>query len=294
MANRPLILALALLVAGLGGGLGFDDAPPRPEVRRGRWRVLEADFHAHTSFSDGSLSPYGLVRQASRRGLDVIGVTEHNAIFPAESARFWSRNLAGPTVVVGQEVTTSRFHVIGLGLWRTVSPGVELGGVLDEIHAQGGVAIAAHPVKRYWPALTPVRAKLDGSEVMHPLAFTSMLAGWRWQDLVTFHEGGDLMAIGSSDYHWGTHLGWCRTLVFADDDREASVLDALRHHRTVVYDRDGKAWGDPEAIAQLAAEPYAFRPIDYSYKGKGPADRVLRIAGWVGILLLVVLERRRR
>ena len=288
-------IAAGLLALGLLGGIVFDRAPPRPEVRRGPWRILEADFHSHTSFSDGSLSPLALVRQADRRGLDVLGVTEHNTVWPGRIARAWSQLTGGPTIIVGEEITSARYHVIALGLGESVSPGPDLGAILDDVHAQHGFAIAAHPVKRYWPALLPVRDRLDGSEVMHPLAYTAMLASWRWVDMVTFHDEAipPLAAIGSSDYHWGTHLGWCRTLVFAHDASADAVMEALRAHRTVVIDRDGKLHGDHDAIDLLAADPYAPRDIDYSYRGNGPVDRLLRGVGWLGVLVLVAFERRR-
>ena len=87
-----------------------DPAPVRMETRRGEWRVLEADFHAHTRFSDGFLSPLDLVLQARRRGLDVLAVTEHNNVFPALIARSYARHVdharrpdeaARRTIVIG-------------------------------------------------------------------------------------------------------------------------------------------------------------------------------------------------
>lgn len=291
-------VAALLLALGLVGGVVFDRAAPRPVVRRGPWRVLEADFHAHTSLSDGSLSPFGLVRQADRRGLDVLGVTEHNTVWAAEAARLYARIFGGPTIVIGEEITTARFHVVALGLDHTVTPdGRELDAILDDVHAQHAVAIAAHPVTRYWPSLLPVRAKLDGSEVMHPIAYSTPLPTWRWADMQSFYREADppLAAIGSSDYHWGTHLGWCRTLVFAERDDAAAVVDAVRAHRTVVYDRDGTPWSsDPSLLALLAKEPYTPRAIDYSYRGASVADRLLRVIGWLGVVLLVTFERRKR
>jgi hypothetical protein len=302
-AVSAVSVAIAGLVAlGFIGGIAYDPAPPRPEIHRAGYRVLEADFHAHTTFSDGSLTPIGLVRQAERRALDVVAVTEHNTAVPGRIARAWQRLAGGPVVVVGEEVTTARFHIIAVGLRHTVSPRPLAKDVIDEIHAQDGVAIAAHPVSRFWPALVPVRGMLDGSEVMHPLALSARGGGWRWAEAVRFYdesgpEPRPLAAIGSSDYHWGSVLGLCRTLVFVEEGAppdEASVLRALRARRTVVVGTDGRLFGAPDLAAAIEREPIAPRAADYAYRGEGAGDRVLRAAGWLGIAALVLFGSRRR
>lgn len=297
--SRPPLAFLAsagLVVAGLLGGALFDPHPGRPPAHRAGFRVLEADLHAHTSASDGSLSPFALVRQAERRGLDVLGVTEHNTVVPGLVARAFAEASGGPLVVPGEEVTTSRFHLVALGIERTVSPNQGARAVLDDIHAQGGVGVAAHPVRRFWGALAPVRDALDATEVMHPIAFAERGA-WRWEDMLAFHSdgGGALAAIGSSDYHWGSVLGLCRTLVFVREPvTPDSVRDALREGRTVVLDRGGEPIGPPSLVEALRREPYEPRRSDYAYRGEGPADRILRALGWLGVLGVALLRPRRR
>lgn len=59
-----------------------------------------------------------------------------------------------------------------------------------------------------------------------------------------------MTAIGSSDYHGLSAIGYARTCVFARARTEAAVLDALRSGRTVVCGRN-RTFGDP-ALIQLA------------------------------------------
>lgn len=301
-------VSLALLALGAIGGLATGGAPPRRVVTRLGYRVLEADFHVHTRFSDGFLSPFDVVLHAQRNGLDALAVTEHNLVYPAKMARWFSRLVGGPTVVIGEEVTTDRFHLIAVGLEERVSPYGELGAIIAAVHRQGGVAIAAHPVKRFWPAFEPALDALDGAEVMHPLALTSggrdsRGNGWRWEEMRDFtvraKEGGHhLTAIGSSDYHFFNGLGVTRTFVFARDDSEAAIVEALRQHHTVVRDLEGNLYGDDALVAELTAHPITDADqvesgADRGYRPRGLVDRLTRIAGWLGMLGLFAFARRR-
>ena len=302
-------IGAALLAIGLAGGALSDPsgaAVARPVVLRGGHRVLECDFHAHTTFSDGGLSPFDLVVMAERRHLDVLAVTEHNAVFPAKMARAFSRAVGGPVIVVGEEVTTSRYHLIALGLDEAVVARQPPSDVVDEIHARGGLVVAAHPVKHFQSALLPLRDRLDGAEVMHPLAFADRKGDWRWSDMRAFYMDTQvetppanhrLTAIGSSDYHWASVLGLVRTWVFVDPNArldERAVLDALRDHATVVTGPGGELFGDPELVRLLRAEPMPphAEPDDYGYRGRSTLDRATRALGWLGLLMLVLFRKR--
>jgi hypothetical protein len=285
----------ALLVFGLLVGTVCDRTEAPPKTYRAGYRLVEADFHAHTTWSDGLLSPAALVRQASRRGLDVVAVTEHNGITAGKAARAYAELTGGPLVIVGEEITSSRVHLIGLGLERTVIPSRSPHETIEEVHAQGGLVIAAHPVERFWPALEPVRSELDAVEVMHPIAYRDPGGTFAYAGMRKFAEesglGVRVAAIGSSDYHALSVLGLCRTWVFVREPvtREA-VLEALREKRTVVEDRDGRRLGAPELVKALEREPYVGRSSDYTYRGSSLFDRAGRLAAWLGVLALVVLR----
>jgi hypothetical protein len=235
MRATPFAVSVAFLLLGLLAGTALDVRPERPVLERGGWRVLSADFHVHTRFSDGFLSPLDVVLQAERRGLDALAVTEHNNLFPGQLARAFSEVVGGPTVLVGEEITTRRFHLIGVGMREPVDWDEPIETIIAAIHGQGGAVIGAHPVGRFWSAFDPVRDQLDAVELMHPIAFQGRDAGpgWRWEEIRTFYEraradGFDLAPIGSSDYHFFSPLGICRTFVFAEDDSAGAIVAALR------------------------------------------------------------------
>lgn len=299
--SAPARVAALLLALGVVGGSLADTHPPTEPPRRGPYYVLRADFHAHTRLSDGFLSPLELPLVARREGLHVLAVTEHNVVFPSQIARWWSELIGGPIILTGAEITTRRYHLIAVGIAQAVDWDQPLADVIAAVHAQGGVAIAAHPARPFWDAYAPVMADLDGVEVMHPIAYRGASPnGWRWEDMVAFwRRAGEAKgrlpaAIGSSDYHFFKALGTMHTEVFATEPTAAGVLDALRAGRTVVTDLDGRVLSArPELVALLAADPLPAVGKDRAYAAEGALDAVARTLGWLGLAALILLRRRR-
>ncbi len=284
----------ALVLVGLLGGVRWQLAERAHPVARSalcpECEVLAVDLHTHTRFSDGFLSPMELVLMAQREGLDVVAVTEHNMLFPAEVAAWFSALIGGPMVLTGQEVTTRDYHLIAVGLTERVAPAAELRHAIDAIHRQGGIAIAAHPTRRYWPAFDEVRDVLDAAEVVHPAAFGGSTS-FRWDDMVAFFErpgAKPLTAVGSSDYHFFRTLGVCRTEVLVKARTPEAVLAALRDGDTRVTAPDGRRfgrWGADEP-------PTPREPIGYG--ATDGLDGVTRVLGWLGVVGLSLFGVRGR
>ena len=108
-----------------------------------------ADLHLHTSHSDGWPSPVEVVDHVTlETDLDVIAITDHDTIEGALRAVEHSARTGGVKVIVGEEVSSRQGHIIGLFLERRVRPDLSAAATIDEIHRQGGLAIAAHPFWR--------------------------------------------------------------------------------------------------------------------------------------------------
>jgi predicted metal-dependent phosphoesterase TrpH len=77
------------------------------------------DLHAHTTASDGTLSPAELVDLAAERGLRWLGVTDHDTVDAIDVARLRGDE-TGVTVVPGVELSTTErgaeVHVLGYGV----------------------------------------------------------------------------------------------------------------------------------------------------------------------------------
>ena len=77
------------------------------------------DLHCHSTRSDGLLSPADVVRRAAGRGVDVIALTDHDAVAGLDEAREASRE-TGVMFVAGSELSVTwrdtTVHIVALGI----------------------------------------------------------------------------------------------------------------------------------------------------------------------------------
>lgn len=170
-----------------------------------------ADMHLHTLYSDGTASIRQLLDHVEHATtLDLIAVTDHERIDGALRAR--ELHAAGDysfELVVGEEITTRRGHLLALYLEERIPALRPLDETIERIHDQGGLAIAAHPLAPLTPSLgarsllqrhadpSPAR-RLDAIEIVNPSAAgRSRGAARRSLNASTLH----LPEVGNSDAH---------------------------------------------------------------------------------------------
>jgi predicted metal-dependent phosphoesterase TrpH len=290
--TTPCLVSVVLLTLAIAAGTLADRPRAHPTVTIGGYRVLAADFHTHSSmWSDGALTPWGLVLEAQRHGLDAIAITGHNEVIDGHIGRWFSRIVGGPTVLVGEEILSEPdYHVIAAGITGRVSFQQSAASAIDAVHRQGGIAIAAHPGRTASRGYDEAAIqRLDGAEICHPMIY-ALDDGQR--QLEQFSARAPLAAIGSSDFHGIGPMGLCRTFVFASDQGEQAILDAVRARRTVVYGREGRAYGDP-ALIRLAAGDGRLRGAGQSDSRGGPLDWFSRISGVIGLASAILFGARR-
>jgi predicted metal-dependent phosphoesterase TrpH len=203
-------------------------------------RYSHADLHVHTTASDGTATPEEVLEWASEAtNLAVIAICDHNTNEGAlEAAAIAHRYRV--EVVVGQEVESADGHILGLWTPRQITPGQSAEATVRDIHAQGGLAIIAHPfAPRWWhkhglcrgePEVYD-RVAFDGLEVANStplLLFANVMARRYWGD-----NSHRLAATGGSDAHMLSVVGTSRTRFpgsTAEDLRRALVERTTRGH----------------------------------------------------------------
>lgn len=110
------------------------------------------DTHMHTIRSDGTRAPAEIVDFAEASGrLRMLYITDHETIAPAgEAYDYCERAGYRLKVGVGAELTTRDGHVVALDISQDIPTGKTVEWTVRQIHNQGGLAIAAHPLYVGW------------------------------------------------------------------------------------------------------------------------------------------------
>src|SRR5437867_4066243 len=76
----------------------------------------KADLHLHTTYSDGALSPYDLIKKAKSVGLVAISITDHDSVGALDVASEMGKVLE-IEVIPGMELSASvddlEVHILG-------------------------------------------------------------------------------------------------------------------------------------------------------------------------------------
>jgi hypothetical protein len=280
---RAKLYAAAVFALSVAAGTLLDSTPAASSPRDG---ILAADLHVHPYPGDGSLPLWELRHEARRRGLDVIALSGHNNRFGLDLGRAIAEDADGPIVIPGQEITTQSYHMVALGTDRLVDWRLRAVDAIAAIHAQGGVAIAAHPVPGSWrdPDLDALRT-LDGAEVAHQSL--ARFSRSREQFQLFFDRvqsvNPHVAAIGSTDFHMSAPLGLCRTYLLVHERSSAGVLDAIREGRTVARDARGMLIGPAEYVARVEQHLSQVNPE------ANPVSLAEKLAALAALLALAAL-----
>lgn len=217
--------------------------------------MFYADFHLHTNYSDGELSIRELVDLMGRQGIGAIAITDHlceQRTFLGKSARLLSKTLSsasfpyymetilneahrawrdyGMLVIPGVEITKNSFshkdsaHILALDIHNYIDPDQSVEDIIAAIHAQKGLAIAAHPVSTgvsehqtyaLWNNREKYSELFDAWEVASgPLLFKEV------------RQSG-LPVIANSDLHKAHQIESWKTIFTVEKDIEA-IKKAIR------------------------------------------------------------------
>ena len=178
--------------------------PTRPDLPPARPGWVRADLHSHSRYSDGDAWPGELLVAAAGAGLDVLGITDHNAAVPPEMPA-GAAGLGLPLLVPGVEVTTYGGHWNawgGAGWYDFREPtSTATGAAMRRAMADGAFVAVNHP-----KPLGPEWAYGDAAGFLavevwngHWPALNAIALAW-WEDRL--RRGQRPVAIGGSDTHF--------------------------------------------------------------------------------------------
>ena len=103
---------------------------------------VRVDLHTHTMWGgDSTTTPEEFAAAVETSGLDVVCITDHNAIEGAQELR----DRLTCRVIIGEELRTAAGEIIGLFLTERVPMGISHLDAAKAIRDQGGVVYIPHP-----------------------------------------------------------------------------------------------------------------------------------------------------
>lgn len=201
---------------------------------------MELDLHIHTNRYSGcsNIAPGELIRSARAAGLDGIALTEHGIRWPDRKIENLLERSGNNdfVVIAGEEVAcfsnSGKFQgeFLVFGYPKSLGSSKSIAQVIEIVHSEGGVVIAAHPFKPqdtgpgYYGCGDAVwELDIDGLEIGHP----SYTEESRRRALQVMRDRG-LAGISCSDAHDPGAIGALRT-VFEVPVRDAAQLcEAVR------------------------------------------------------------------
>ena len=201
----------------------------------------KANFHCHTTESDGRLSPEECVHFYASAGYDILAITDHRTVTTPQLGTTSNRPFLIPGIEIDYRLPGQWVHVLGIGMDESISSiwnryGTPQEGI-DLIDSLGGIAILAHPA---WSLNTPAFMRsltgLSGVEIWNSVS-TIPLNGDRADSSslldVTWASGGKLLPVYANDdsHQYQTEAGVAATMVQADSLSVPSIMSALKSGR---------------------------------------------------------------
>lgn len=202
-----------------------------------------ADVHIHSNYSDGKPTIKEILDYVQEKtDLDVIAICDHDTIDGAlEAQELMKQGDYRFDLIIGEEITSEKGHILGLFLKEKVRPGMSAKKTVEAVHDQRGMAIASHPFERTsfhnkdvpimngigMKALLQVAGIIDGMEIVNA---TPWLSDENYRASLINKTVIFAAETGSSDAHILEAIGMGYTLFEGKSARD--FHKALKLHQT--------------------------------------------------------------
>ncbi len=180
---------------------------------------MKFELHCHSWYSKGSkipwegiMSPGQVAKVVKRRGFRGFAITDHDSTESWKDARKASKK-QGLVFIPSLEVSTSRGHLIGMGVQEMVGRGLSVEETVEKIRDQGGIAIAPHPFDLRSEGIGEEFLKCDAAEIFNSLNLS------RIENMLSERRAikAGMPAVGGSDAHCPGMLGLTANHIDAED-----------------------------------------------------------------------------
>lgn len=194
-----------------------------------------ADLHLHSVYSrDGTADIETILRQANKRGLDIIAITDHNSMNGVPEALTLMKKY-DLQVIPGIEISTAEGHLLAYEITHPIPPRMPLKDTVLRIHELGGFCTIPHPMSLGADA---IRGKVLKQSLSHPkvaqtiLAIESINGGVfrRNQHAKGLVDEFELASVGNSDSHNILSIG--RAVTQFEGNRVQDLKKALLNRTT--------------------------------------------------------------
>jgi len=173
------------------------------------------DTHIHSEYSKDSIAKLSdIVKYSQNKGLKAIAITDHDEIDGTWAVREIEHE--GLLLIPGEEVSSTKGHIVALGITDYIKPLQTPAETVDQIHDNAGIAIAAHPYCYYRSGIGDIVRSIpvDAMETKNSrfiLGISNYLAK-------KVSAKNKIPEIGASDAHFIEGIGSCYTEVPETDD----------------------------------------------------------------------------
>ncbi|MDY0388488.1 MAG: PHP domain-containing protein [Methanolobus sp.] len=193
---------------------------------------MKFDLHVHSCYSkDSNASLDDILEYASKNGLDGFAICDHDVIEGGIECSRRAKEISSDMIVIpGVEVSSSKGHILVLGIREPIEPGLSPEETIKKARQQGAVVIIPHPFKVSSHGLGYVEGlDTDAVEVLNSRCVTD---GPNNKARNAAQELG-LPMVGGSDSHEAKMVGRSYTNIEAESRTVEAVLDAIRKGHTI-------------------------------------------------------------
>ncbi len=184
------------------------------------------DLHVHSHLSACSLIHLAeIIDTAKAKGLDGVCITDHDTMDVRHLCKEGIQK-NGLCVIFGMEYSTAQGDFLIFGPFETISPGYSASRLLKLVDESGGVAIAAHPFRKWRPASLEI---LEDEN----LDFIEIINGRNNHEenmqAVLKYINTDRGLVGGSDAHTAEEIGRVVTHFFQEIRSRDDFISSLRN-----------------------------------------------------------------